>query len=186
MIAFISGSPNKAGNNEQALDIAIKFAEKNGFKAEKIFLSGLKVSPCIACGYCRDHKDCSIKDDMQKIYQILEKADAILVSSPVYFGTVSAQLKALFDRTLMLRRQKFLLKNKIGAAIAVGGSRNGGQEITIQAIHAWMHIHGMIVVGDGSHFGGILQTPVKEDSIGKATVEETIKKVCELLTLIKI
>ena len=85
---------------------------------------------------------------MNRIYEILESADGLIVSSPVYFGTLSGQLKMLFDRTLLLRRNGFLLKDKIGAALAVGASRNGGQEYTIWSIHAWMHIHGMIVVGD--------------------------------------
>ena len=122
---------------------------------------------------------------MEEIRPKLAQADAIIVSSPVYFGTISSQIKALFDRTLPLRRNNFQLKDKIGAAIAIGRSRNGGQEYTIQAIHAWMHIHGMIVVGDNNHFGGAIMAPFKEDEIGKQTVDDTIDKVCDLLNKIK-
>jgi multimeric flavodoxin WrbA len=67
----------------------------------------------------------------------------------------------------------------------VGGSRNGGQEKTIQTIHDWMHIHGMIVVGDGGHFGGILQKPALDDVEGMQTVVDTINKVCDVLERMK-
>ena len=65
------------------------------------------------------------------------------MATPVYFGSVTAQVKTLFDRSVLLRRQGFQLKSKLGAGMAVGGSRNGGQEKTIQVVQDWMHIHGM-------------------------------------------
>ncbi|MCK4938608.1 MAG: flavodoxin family protein, partial [Methanosarcinales archaeon] len=64
---------------------------------------------------------------------------------------------------------------------AVGGSRNGGQEYTVWSIHAWMHIHGMIVVGDNSHFGGITQKAANTDEVGIKTVENTVNKLCDTL-----
>jgi multimeric flavodoxin WrbA len=118
---------------------------------------------------------------MAGVLDWLEKADGIIVASPVYFGCVTAQLKAVFDRTIPLRRQGFRLKDRIGCAIAVGGSRNGGQEKVLEAVHAWMHIHGMIVVGDNSHFGGIAVRPAAEDRVGRKTVAASANKLCDLL-----
>ncbi len=118
---------------------------------------------------------------MAIIMAALEKADGIIVASPVYFGTVTAQLKAIFDRTIPFRRQGLRLKDKIGCAITVGGARNGGQEKAIETIHAWMHIQGMIVVGDSSHFGGIAVRPASEDRIGRNTVIASANKLCDLL-----
>ena len=184
-ILGISGSPRK-GDNEKAIDFSLNIAKKQGLKTEKISLADSKVAPCIACDHCKDSPGkCSIKDDMEKIRSKLIEADGIIISSPVYFGSISAQLKALFDRTLTLRRQNFALKNKIGAGIAIGRSRNGGQEFTIQAIHSFMHIHGMLVIGDNNHFGGTIAVPFKEDDFGKKTVEDTINKVCNILSKIK-
>lgn len=83
----------------------------------------------------------------------------LLLGSPVYMGSMSSQLKAFLDRSVVFRRNGFLFQDKPAAAIAVGGSRNGGQELTIQAIHAALLIHDMIIVGDGqpgAHFGGTL------------------------------
>ncbi len=184
-ITGISGSPNAGGNNEKIIELVLDIAKEKGFKTEKILLSKLKVSPCDDCGMCREGKVCPIDDDMAGIYEKLEASDAIIVSSPVYFGSVTSQIKALFDRSILLRRNGFLLKGKVGGAIAVGGSRNGGQEFTIQAIHSWMHIHGMIVVGDMSHFGGITFKPVDSDEVGLKTIKDTVKYMCETLERFK-
>ena len=184
-IIGISGSPRTNGNSEKLIDMTLDIAENRDFDADRILLSKYSVAPCTACGRCSDAKECAIKDDMTNLYHLLEAADGIIVASPVYFGCVTAQLKALFDRTLMLRRQGFLLSGKVGAAIAVGGSRNGGQEKTVQAIHDWMHIHGMIVVGDNSHFGGIVHAPAESDGAGIETVKATIGKMCDVLRMLK-
>jgi multimeric flavodoxin WrbA len=184
-ITGISGSPTPAGNNERTLTIALGIAEDKGYETEKILLSKLKVLPCTDCGTCKKTKECPIDDDMQGIYETLETSDAFIVTSPVFFGSLSAQLKALFDRTILHRRNGFLLKGKVGGAIAIGGSRNGGQEFTIQAIHSWMHIHGMLVVGDRGHFGGIAVKPVESDDVGLKTVKDTMNLICETLARFK-
>jgi len=185
-ITGISGSPRKHQNSEQLVNTALGTAEDRGFEVDQIFLSEHTITPCTGCGGCADADGvCVIRDDMTALYALLEDADAIIVASPVYFGCMTAQLKALFDRTLPLRKRGFLLSGKIGGAIAVGGSRNGGQEKTIQAIHDWMHIHGMIVVGDNSHFGGIVYAPAESDIMGMQTVADTINKICDVLEMIR-
>lgn len=180
-VTGISGSPNAGGNNEKIIELALGMAEEKGYETDKILLSRLKVLPCTDCGACRTAKECPIGDDMTDIYEKLETSDAFIVSSPVFFGSMSAQIKALLDRTILLRRNGFLLKGKVGGAVAVGGSRNGGQEFTINAIHSWMHIHGMLVVGDMAHFGGIAVKPVESDDAGLKTVKDTVNMVCETL-----
>ncbi len=184
-ITCISGSPNAGGNNEKMADIVLEIVQERGYGTDRIFLSNLKVEPCTDCGICKKSRDCPIDDDMKDIYNKLETSDAFIVSSPVFFGSLSAQLKALFDRTILLRRNGFLLKGKFGAAMAIGGSRNGGQEFTIQTIHSWMHIHGMVVVGDAGHFGGIAQKPVESDDVGLKTVRDTAKMLCDTLSRLR-
>jgi multimeric flavodoxin WrbA len=184
-LTCISGSPNAGGNNEKLLDIVIGMIRERGYESDEILLSKLKVQPCSDCGVCRKAKECTIDDDMSGILEKLETGDAFIITSPVFFGSMTAQLKALLDRTILLRRNGFLLKGKLGAAFAVGGSRNGGQEFTIQAIHSWMHIHGMIVVGDGAHFGGIATKPIESDDVGLKTVRGTVNMLCDTLSRFK-
>jgi multimeric flavodoxin WrbA len=181
MVLGISGSPKRSGNTEFLLSEALAVAKERKLDTEKLLCSDLNVMFCNDCGDCSKGKPCPIEDDMTGILAALQKADGIIIASPVYFGCISAQLKAVFDRTIPLRRQGLKLKDKVGCAISVGGARNGGQEKAIDAIHSWMHIHGMIVVGDDSHFGGIAVRPAAEDRIGRKTVVSSANKLCDLL-----
>ena len=121
MVVGICGSPRKAGNTEFLLNEALAVAKERGFETERLLISEMKVDFCNDCGDCSKGKSCSKEDDMTKILSSLEGADGIIVASPVYFGSVTAQLKAVFDRTIPLTRQGFRLKDKVGCAISVGG-----------------------------------------------------------------
>jgi multimeric flavodoxin WrbA len=181
MVVGISGSPRKGGNTEFLLSEAMAVAKERGFEIERLLCSELSVGFCKDCGTCAKGKPCPEEDDTPTVLDALLKADGIIVASPVYFGSVTAQLKAIFDRTIPLRRQGMKLKDKVGCGITVGGARNGGQEKAMESIHAWMHIQGLIVVGDSNHFGGIAVRPASEDRIGKNTVLASANKLCDLL-----
>jgi len=182
-ILGISGSPRAKGNTDILVQEALKAASEMGAEQEFIAISGKKIKPCNGCGTCRTDKSkgiCAIKDDdVPGIYEAMKEADGIIVASPVYFLSVTAQLKALFDRSVILRYAKgtpqdrpgvpggpeFLLKNKVGGAIAVGGGRDGGQLFTINHIHQWMLMHNMIVVGNNYGLGGSAKAGMKGDAI---------------------
>ena len=124
---------------------------------ELIDLAPLKINGCIACDACKKKGVmCAQRDDFQSLIPKLADTDVagIILATPVYMGSMSSQAKAFLDRTVLFRRNGFMFKNRLGGAITVGGSRNGGQELTLQGVHAAMMIHGMIIVGDGEHFGG--------------------------------
>ena len=84
----------------------------------------------------------------------LRQADALIIGSPVYFGSMAAPLKDLLDRSVAIRGS---LKDKIGAAFVTSGHQAGGRETTIMSIIQAMLIHGMLIVGDpisaGGHYG---------------------------------
>jgi len=81
-------------------------------------------------------------------------SDGIIAGSPVYYGTMAAELKAVFDKFVGLRNR---MENKVGAAFATSGHHSGGKETTLISIIQAMLINGMIVVGDpldaGGHYG---------------------------------
>ncbi len=183
MVVGISGSPRKGGNTEFLLGEALGVAKERGFEVERLLCSELNVGFCKDCGSCAKGKPCPEGDDTPAVLEALERADGFIVASPVYFGSVTAQLKAVFDRTIPLRRQGMKLKDKVGCGITVGGARNGGQEKAMESIHAWMHIQGMTVVGDDNHFGGIAVAPMDQDTEGKATIEATARRLCRELKL---
>jgi multimeric flavodoxin WrbA len=188
----ISGSPRKGGNTSLLVKEALKVCSEKGAKTDYIGLAGKNIKFCDNCDACAGGKNpCPKEDDVQQILDAMEQADALIIGSPTYFGSVSGQLKTLFDRTMPLRRKNFQLSGIVGGAIAVGGSRNGGQENVIRDIQNWMMIHEMIVVADRktAHFGGIAvgRNPgdALMDETGVATVKNLGERVYEIASLLR-
>lgn len=99
-VLVLSASPRKGGNSDMLCDRFILGAVENGNNTEKIFLREKKIGYCVACDYCKAHEGlCSQKDDMAEILDKMISADVIVMATPVYFYTMSAQMKTLIDRT---------------------------------------------------------------------------------------
>jgi multimeric flavodoxin WrbA len=140
IIAFL-GSPRKNGNTELLLKEAIKGIEDSGFKVNVFNLNHLKMSPCQNCGGCEDTGICIFKDDMVEIHDAIRGADRIILASPIFFFSVSAQAKIMIDRCQCFWCEKYLLKKPIpegphgrrGLLLLVGGQK---KEIGIQCAEA--------------------------------------------------
>jgi multimeric flavodoxin WrbA len=94
------GSPRKKGNSALLAKQVMDGAKAAGAKVESFYLHGMKIKPCTACDACRrkNQKDCILKDDMAPLYSKIRQADAIVMATPVYWFTVSAQTKLFMDR----------------------------------------------------------------------------------------
>jgi len=99
IILILSSSPRKKGNSDLLCDEFLKGVLEAGHRANKISLSDKKIKFCKACDACHKGKSCVIDDDMEKILQKMIEADVIVMATPVYFYSMSAQLKTLIDRT---------------------------------------------------------------------------------------
>ena len=170
-IIGINGSPRKNGNTLFLLEKSLNVAKNKGFNIEIInaysTLKSLKIPFCIHWSNpC--NRSCYTGSQLEKDFEKLSKADGIILASPVYFGSVSAQLKAFWDKTRALRSD-FALVGKIGSAISVGASPYGGQETTIRTLQDMMFIQGMTIVGNGlmninvGHQGACARQPVFEN-----------------------
>ncbi len=167
----LNGSPKSDGNTAHLLQTILKEAGRNGASTEFVHVHDIVVDQkdpfCRACSSPCQGK-CYQDTPLAQTYELLEKADALVLGSPVYFGTVSAQLKSFWDKTRKLRGDKTLL-NTVGAAVSCGAARFGGQETTLKALFDMMLVQGMIVVGDGyysedaGHHGACAQQPSSED-----------------------
>ena len=197
-IIGVSASPRKNKSShfllEQCLNEIKVTAEASGksLEVELIDLAPLKFNGCISCDTCKKGMSCSQQDDFQALIPKLAdpKVSGIIVATPVYMGSMSSQAKAFLDRTVLFRRNGFMFKNKLGGVIAVGGSRNGGQELTIQAVHAAMMIHDMIIVGDGDHFGGAAWANHPDgyqgDTTGIATAKNLGRRMGEVARMMQL
>lgn len=180
------GSPREDGNTSFLVKTALKSAEDAGAETELINLGSAEIEPCVACDICKATGECAIYDDMREISEKLAGADGIIMGSPVYFGGVTSQMKMFMDRSRPLRAS-FKLRDKVCGAIAVGASRNGGQETTISSIHEFLLIQDAIIVGDGApaaHYGGTgVGGPIgstQNDDVGMETSKNLGKRVAEL------
>lgn len=128
-ILGINGSPRIGGNTDILLDKALDGARGKGADIEKIILNKIKISPCQECENTRDDGVCIIEDDMQIIYKKVKEADAIILASPIFFGSLTGQTKMMIDRFQCVWKAKYIYKKDIfengrnGAFISVAASR---------------------------------------------------------------
>lgn len=99
-ILILSGSPRKNGNSDILCDSFAKGASESGHTVEKIRVAEKNIGYCRACYACKQSGVCAINDDMSEIMQKIIDADVLVLASPVYFYSISAQLKAVIDRTV--------------------------------------------------------------------------------------
>ena len=99
LVLGIYGSPRKGGNTDEMLNAFLAGAESTGAELERLYVRDLEICPCIGCGHCDKAGTCVQRDGMVSVYPRLEQADRIVVASPIYFYSVTAQLKMLIDRS---------------------------------------------------------------------------------------
>ncbi len=144
-------SPRKEGNTEIMVEEALKAAREDGAQTELVLVADKNIAPCDGCAACRETGVCRIKDDMQPIYQQLEMADAVIFGSPVYFCNVSAQAKAIMDRTYLFLGDR-RLRGKVAAPIMAARRVGAGQARGL--LYSYFITHGMITTRGGIGYGG--------------------------------
>jgi multimeric flavodoxin WrbA len=146
---LFNGSPRAGGNTRWLLDyLGGKLAALGG-EVDIVQVGGQTIRGCMACMKCKEHKDghCAVKTDI--LNQCLDKmvaADVIVIGSPVYYSSMTAETKALIDRAgYVSGANDRLLSRKIGAGVAV--ARRAGRMTTFNAINQFFLISDMIVPG---------------------------------------
>lgn len=189
MIVGICGSPRKQAT-DYILNEALNMLEEKGHETTFFSIRGKDIAGCMHCDYCLRKKECIKKDDMYEVYNLIKDCKGLIIASPSYNGGMSAQLKAVLDRTRAMGAADInFLKNKVGMAIAVGGDRMGGQELVIQQIITYYVLTGAIPVSGGAWGANLGATfwskdsldGVKEDEEGFKTLIKTVEKFAEHL-----
>jgi multimeric flavodoxin WrbA len=127
-IVCLVGSPHgEKGNTARLLSLVLEGAKEKGATAETIILKGDTVKPCLACDTCHKKGGCVQKDAFEEIRGKIQQADGLILASPNYIFSVSAQLKAFMDRCCgVIHLMEF--EGKYGAAVVTSG---GGDEAPI-------------------------------------------------------
>ena len=171
-ILGISAAHRKNRNTSYMLRVALQAAEEMGdVETEFVELWGRKIKYCIHCDKCLvDPFRCIVKDDMQDIYPILERADAIIFGVPVFIMGVTGIYRNFMDRLRQyVHTGGFLWK--VGAAVTVAYGRNAGQESTLSEVHTSIRALQMIAVGGAGHgasgCSGLPYGPIPWEDDGK-------------------
>jgi len=102
----------------------------HGWTVLEFYLSGKAVKPCIGCETCVESGVCAISDDdMTELFNALAGCDAVIIGSPVYYRNVTAQLKAVFDRSFSSYQRGEFLAGKPGGAMTVGRGQGAGRPL---------------------------------------------------------
>lgn len=142
-ILLLNGSPRTQGNTAALLDAVLQGINSSGRTGELLSLAHLKINPCIGCGNCEQTGECIFDDDMQSLYRTIAESQRIVIGSPIYFYSVTAQAKAFIDRCQVFWSRKYLLGRSINgpdarkgyflSVAATGGSKIfDGAQLTVR------------------------------------------------------
>jgi multimeric flavodoxin WrbA len=148
VVAF-SGSARKDGNTASLIKMVFGELNAEGIETELFQLAGKKVHGCRACYKCMDKKNqhCAFEDDIvNECIDMMIAAEGIILASPTYFTDVSAEMKALIDRSgFVARANDDMFKRKVGAAVVA--VRRAGSIHAFDTINHLFFISQMIVPG---------------------------------------
>ncbi|MCD7782177.1 MAG: flavodoxin family protein [Methanosphaera sp.] len=170
-VLVLMGSPRLDGNTNILCDQFIKAAKETGANIEKIFVQEKNIKYCYGCNACfkTGNDNClKIDDDMPEILDSMQKADVIVFATPVYFYTLSGQLKVLIDRTVP-RYQKFSDK-EVYIIIVAATKDKTLMERTVEDIRGYLdclpnpHEKGIIYGNNAWEIGEIKNTPAYDEA----------------------
>jgi len=191
-IIGIACSPRKGKTTAASLRLCLEAAAgvDPRIEVELIELAGMKIDGALAAGLPPEPGQ---QDDFRKLVPKLSDAQVagIIIGTPVYFGNMTSLCKALLDRCIAFRKSNFALGNKVAGVLAVGGVRNGGQELTIQSVQAALLCQEMILVGTArpsARTGAtVWNDPAREiakDEYGIGTAKDLGRRVAEVALMI--
>jgi multimeric flavodoxin WrbA len=166
-VLVFKGSPREHGNSSTLAEKAVEGAKAAGAEVESFSLHRMDIRPCDACDTCHETGVCVLMDDMQGLYPKLQKADAILIASPIYWFTMNAQTKLFIDRWYALEiSEGNALKGKQFGIILTYGDTDPYSSGAINAIRTFQdmlrYIGGNIagiVYGTASDVGDVQSQP---------------------------
>lgn len=158
LILGVNGSP-RHGATEKAVRICLNAAaEVPGVRTALINLAGRQINACINCNAClkRDLGRCAVFQDgfEQDFLELYRQCDGIILGSAIYQMNPTGLLTNFVSRLRPLGKlgRSGAFDMRMGGAIAVGGMRNGGQDLTLAALNATLQTLSVNIVGGGVHF----------------------------------
>lgn len=164
-VLIINGSPRNEGNTTVAVNELLKTFAENGVEAEAVQVGAMAIRGCIACGACAKTGKCAFDDVVNELAEKFEKADGLIVASPVYYGSANATLVAVLDR--LFYSSHFDKTMKVGASVVC--ARRGGCSATFDELNKYFTISGMPVASSQywNSIHGAAKGQAEQDEEGK-------------------
>ena len=130
---ILNGSPRRNGNTSALIKAFIECAESAGNTAVEFFLDGMNIHGCKGCfgGGKNPDSPCVQKDYMDKIYPVYKEADIVVLASPLYYWTISGQLKSAFDRLFAVAECNADYANPVKESVLLMAAEGNGYEETL-------------------------------------------------------
>lgn len=138
-ILMLNGSPRINGNTSIALDEMKRVFEAEGAEVEIVQIGNQAVRGCIACGKCKKLGKCVFDDIVNELSPKFEKADGLVIASPVYYASANATLIAVLDR--LFYSTPFDKTMKVGASVV--SARRGGCSATFDELNKYFAVSNM-------------------------------------------
>lgn len=186
-LLILNGSPIRGSNVDVISKEIAKGAAENGWTSETIYLNDYVIKPCQSCGVRDDDDICIFHDDIYPVYEKFSNCDAVIAASPIYFDSVSAQLKLFIDRCncyrplkksrdgkLFLEKKQW--KKRKGIVVLVGGERQKHQQAlsVIKGFFIWTGVEYLDSIYY-THGSWEIGTAVDDNAILKQALELGMK-----------
>lgn len=176
-ILVISSSPRKRGNSETLADEFIRGAEESGNRVEKVCLYDKTINFCKGCFACKKKHKCFIDDDASEIAEKMLFSDIIVFATPVYYESISGQLKTMMDRANPLYCADYKFRDVYLLATAAE-DENDTVSGAVTTVHGWVDCFGKAELKGTVFAGGV-------NDIGDISGHPALKKAYELGKMLK-
>jgi multimeric flavodoxin WrbA len=181
-VIVINGSPRADQCTATALNEMIKTFNEEGVETELIHIGNKAVRGCAACGYCESHDGCVFRDIVNEVSAKLEKADGLVVGSPVYYGSPNGTLISFLDR--LFYSAQYDMHMKVGAAVV--SARRGGNTASFDVLNKYFSISGMPIATSTywNQVHGFSADDVKKDLEGLQTMRNLARNMSFMIKAI--
>lgn len=179
-VILLNGSPHKDGCTATALEEMIGVFKEEGIETELIQVGSQAIRGCISCGYCAKNGRCVFDDDLvNQVAPEFEKADGLVVGSPVYFGSPNGTILSFMDR--LFYSTSFSKHMKVGAAVV--SCRRGGNTASFDVLNKYFTISGMPVASSTywNQVHGFSADDVKKDLEGLQTMRNLARNMSYMI-----
>ena len=174
-VLLLNGSAHANGCTARALEEMIKVFSEEGVETEVIQVGSQDIRGCVSCGYCEKNGKCVFNDLVNEVAEKFEKADGLVVGSPVYYGSPNGTILSFMDR--LFYSTSFSKHLKVGAAVV--SCRRGGNTATFDVLNKYFTISGMPVASSTywNQVHGFSAADVEKDLEGLQTMRNLARNI---------